>query len=402
MAIQRVITDREAKAIKPDSKAIPSGIQGLALLPTANAGRGYWRLRYVSPATEKRRDMSLGTYPDLTVARALELAQQARQKIAEGVDPLDERLLKSGTPTFEEMAIQRWENLSPTFKNEKHIKEWIGTLRKHIFPKLGSYRVDRLTTAHFADALKPIWHRIPETAKRVKQRCGDVMDTAKAFGLIDDNPVTLVDHILGQSTPVTRHQPAMPWQVVPQFVASHIANDRFILSTKASLLFLILTAGRSGEIRGATWSEIDFNESTWELPAIRMKARANHRVALSKQAIKLLRLQKGYGLHDTLIFPSPRGKQLSDMAITSLLRRVDAPSDYPDRPATAHGFRSSFRNWAADNGYDRETAERALSHTISNKVQAAYERTDRLEARRNMMQAWADFVLPIEALKNGN
>lgn len=184
----------------------------------------------------------------------------------------------------------------------------------------------------------------------------------------------------------------MPWRQVPSFVNTHLAEHAPGDSTRAALLFLILTATRSGEVRGATWDEFDLHARVWSIPAGRMKANEPHRVPLSEKALALIKALKQGELHDILVFPSPREKVLSDMTLTALLRRVKAESDSPDRVATAHGFRSSFRDWASENGYARDLAERALAHTVANKVEAAYHRTDLLEQRRPLMEAWADHV----------
>lgn len=184
----------------------------------------------------------------------------------------------------------------------------------------------------------------------------------------------------------------MPWQQVPKFVDAHLAELKAGDSTRAALLFLILTATRSGEVRGAIWDEFDLHAGIWNIPAARMKAKEPHRVPLSKHALLLVKAIKERQLHDTLVFPSPREKVLSDMTLTALLRRVKAESDTLGRFATAHGFRSSFRDWASEHGYARDLAERALAHTVANKVEAAYHRTDLLEQRRPLMEAWAQHV----------
>lgn len=398
------ITDRQAQAIKPGGKAISSGITGMTLQPGATPGTGKWILRFVSPAYGKRRDMGLGSYPDVSVAEALASATAARQQIAAGIDPIDARNELSETPTFEDAARTRWKEVRQSFRNEKHIAQWISTLEQHVFPHIGSVRLDQLTPKRFADVLRPIWLTIPETASRVKQRCSDVMAWAWAHGYTQGNPLDVAGHLLPAQPAKRAHQPAMPWPQVGPFVREHLMQGR-ITGGNAALLFAILTAARSGEVRGATWSEIDFENKLWTIPAERMKANAVHRVPLSDAALDLLRQQKEYALHEELVFPAPWGKMLSDMAMTALLRRKDAPSDVPGRIATAHGFRSSFRNWAADNGYPADIAERALAHTIANKVQAAYERTDRLEARRDIMQQWADMLMTEQAnilpIRNG-
>ncbi|MFM0134695.1 tyrosine-type recombinase/integrase [Caballeronia grimmiae] len=174
----------------------------------------------------------------------------------------------------------------------------------------------------------------------------------------------------------------------------HVAEFKQGEATRAALLFLILTAARSGEVRGATWGEFDLDAHIWTVTAERMRAKEAHRVALSAPALALVKRLKDQQLHETLVFPSPRGKVLSDMVLTSFLRRVKAKSDTPGRVATAHGFRSSFRDWASENGHARDLAERALAHTVANKVEAAYHRTDLLEQHRPLMEAWAAHALP--------
>lgn len=390
------ITDKQAKAIKPGSKPLPSGITGLTLQPTATAGRGKWNLRFVSPETGTRRDMGLGTFPDVGVADALAAAQAARESIAAGRDPIHERRTKEAVPTFEQAARARWQQVAPSLRNDRHRASWLQSLVLHVFPAIGSVKVDALTPRQFADALEPIWLETPETAARVKARCADVMATCWAQGHTQGNPLDVVGRLLPrQPARGERHQPAMPWKAVPGFVQSHL-NRPPMLGARAALLFAVLTAARSGEVRGATWGEIDLEAALWEIPATRMKARRAHSVPLSADALELLRQQwphAGTPPPDVLLFPSLRGKELSDMALTSILRKAGAPSDMPGRVATAHGFRASFKNWATDCGFDGEVSERALAHTIGNKVRASYERTTQIEARKAMMNQWAMHVM---------
>jgi len=203
----------------------------------------------------------------------------------------------------------------------------------------------------------------------------------------------VVDHILPKQGAKKEHQPATPWRDVPAFAKAQLRDIEPTDNTRAALLFLILTAACSGEVRGATWAEFDLDAGIWTVPGERMKAKVPHRVPLSSAALDIVKALKKQKPHETLVFPSPRGKVLSDMTLTALLRRVKAKSDTPGRVATAHGFRSSFRDWASENGYARDLAERALAHTVSNKVEAAYYRTDLLEQRRPMMESWARHVL---------
>lgn len=367
---------------------MPSGVTGLTLKPSTASGRGKWNLRYVSPVTGKRRDMGMGVYPDVSVADALRLGQEARELIAGGDDPVMVRRAQSAVPTFEQAARRRWENIRDSFRNAKHRMDWIASLERHAFPTLGDVRVDKITPRQIADTLRPIWLKTPETASRVKQRCHNVMAACWAEGYIQANPVDVVGHLLSDQPTRNNHQPAMPWKLVPAFVQEHLRWEP-VLGSRAALLFLILTAARSGEVRGMTWAEVDVEARLWTVPAERMKAHREHRVPLSDAAMALLGAQGD----DELVFPSLRGKMLSDMALTSLLRKTGATSDVPGRTATAHGFRSSFRDWAADHGYQSDLAERALAHTIGNKVRAAYERTDQLEARVAMMEQWAAHVM---------
>lgn len=262
-----------------------------------------------------------------------------------------------------------------------------------MFPKLGAKKIDAITPADCAEVLRPIWLTKQETASRTRQRMHAVMQWAWAHGHIAANPVTVVDHILPKQTGKKEHQPAMPWRDVPAFVKKHVAGFKQGEATRAALLFLILTAARSGEVRAAVWNAFDLDAGVWTIPTERMKAKEAHRVALSPPALELVKALKKQKLHETLVFPSPRGKVLSDMVLTSFLRRIKAKSDTPERVATAHGFRSSFRDWASEHGYARDLAERALAHTVANRVEAAYHRTDLLEQRRPMMDAWAVHVV---------
>jgi integrase len=180
---------------------------------------------------------------------------------------------------------------------------------------------------------------------------------------------------------------------VPAFVKKHVAGFKEGEATRAALLFLILTAACSGEVLGTVWDEFDLKAGIWTIPGVRIKAKEAHRVALSTPPLELVKRLKEQTLHKTLVFPSPRGKVLSDMVLTSFLRRVEAQSDAPGRVATAHGFRSSFRDWASEHDYARDLAERSLAHTVANRVEAAYHRTDLLEQRRPLMEAWAQHIL---------
>ncbi len=396
-----LITDAKARSMSPGGQAVPhGGITGLTLLPSASQkGQGKWVLRYVSPATGKRRNAGLGAYPEVGIALAGKLAREMREQIASGQDPLAVRaaeVAKPKIPTFQEAAKQLHAELKPGWKNDKHAQQWLNTLVEYAFPTIGTLSIDQLQPRHMADVLRPIWLEKAETASRVKQRLHAVMAWGWAHGFNQANPVDVVNHLLPLQPGKTirqEHQPAMPWLEVPEFVAAELASANDFDVTRRALLFLILTASRSGEVRAMTWDEVNLSVGLWTIPASRMKAKQIHRVPLSEQAQALLKAQVGH--HKELVFPSVQARAiLSDMTLTALLRRAKAASDTEGRVATAHGFRSSFRDWSSEKGYARDLAERALAHTVKNQVEAAYHRTDLLEQRRPMMQAWADFVLP--------
>jgi integrase len=402
VAIRMTLTDQRAKNLQPGARPVADGhTVGLSLHPGAEKGHGKWILRFQSPTMGKRRDMGLGAYPEVTIAEARTTGAAVRELIRRGIDPIEqrdaeerERRLQSEAMTFEQAARQVYADLKPGFKNAKHVDQWINTLETYVFPKLGARKVKDLKAADFANVLKPIWLEKAETASRVKQRCGAVMDWCVATDHIQASPVSVVKKLLpkqpGKRERVV-HQPTLPWRDIPHFVQKTLHGPRPNAS-RLMLEFLILTAARSGEARAMTWDEVDFEAAVWTVPAARMKAKTAHRVPLAPRAVEILRLQQAAAAHEQLVFPSPTGKVLSDMALTKFLRDQKVQSSEPGRVATAHGFRSSFRDWASESGFARDLAERALAHTINNQAEAAYHRTDLLEQRRPMMEQWAEHV----------
>ncbi|MEO6610453.1 MAG: integrase arm-type DNA-binding domain-containing protein, partial [Aestuariivirga sp.] len=289
------ITELKAKNIKPGDNPVPHGnVKGLRLEAGSTKGHGKWTIRFVSPVSGKRRDMGLGMYPEVSIAAARVKAEDARRLIANGKDPIHERdatkLVRRAEAkmlTFEEAAEKVHEQQKPGWNNRKHADQWINTLKSYVFPEIGNRKVPELTPADFADVLRPIWLTKAETASRVKQRCHTVMKWCWAQGLVEANPVEVVDHLLplqpGKRERV-QHQPSMPWQDVPEFVGD-------VLRTKASnvtrnlLEFVILTAARSGEAKEARWNEVDVKAEIWTIPASRMKSKVVHRVPLSTRAV---------------------------------------------------------------------------------------------------------------------
>lgn len=397
-----ILTNLKAKNIEPGNPSLPhGGVEGLTLHPSAKLkGHGKWVLRYTSPVTGKRRLAGLGTYPTVSIADAAKKATEMRGAIAKGLDPLIEKETekqREKPPSFAEAAIRVHEELRQGWKNPKHQQQWLNTVQHYAVPKIGNLSLDQLQPHHIANVLRTIWLTKPETASRLRQRLHAIMAWGWAHGFCTSNPVDVVDHLLpsqlGKAVR-TVHHPAMPWRIIPDFWQQHLIKEDYD-SSRAILKFLILTASRSGEARGMIWSEVDFENAIWTIPSSRMKAKAQHRVPLSPAALTILRKQRD--LDSELVFPSVRSqKQLTDMTITMLLRRLEAPSDTEARLATAHGFRSSFRDWCSENSYPRDLAERALAHTVQNKVEAAYHRTDLLEQRRPMMHKWAEFVSGVQ------
>ncbi len=399
-----MLSDAKARKLKPNDKPVSDGtIVGLYLVPGSNPGSGKWILRFLSPVTGKRREMGLGSYPTTSIRDARVKAFEARGIIDDGNDPLElrrkqerEAVRLATVPTFADAAREHHADKAEGFRNKKHSDQWINTLEKFVFPKIGKTRVNELGPADFATCLKPIWLEKPETASRVKQRCDAVMNWAAANGFIMASPVGVVDKLLpkqpGKRERV-QHQPALPWRSLPTFF-SEVLHAGEANTTRQMLELVILTACRSGELRHMEWHEIDFSQAIWTVPAPRMKAKVAHRVPLGPRAIEILeeRLEQSES-GEGLVFRSRTMKPVTDTALTKFLHDQNVESDTAGRNATAHGFRSSFRDWASENGYPRDLAERALAHRVKNAVEAAYHQTDLLDQRRPMMLEWEKFCL---------
>ncbi len=363
-------------------------VKGLYLRVTDTGARGFL-LRYMLAG--RRRDMWLGSTREITLAQARDEAREARKLLKKGIDPLvvrhreqaeNKRQAGLNEWTFKKAAEAVHETLRPGWKNEKHAAQWITTLTTYAFPKIGERPVGEIAVGDVLDVLKPIWNKKAETARRVRQRLDAVMRWAVAHEYATTNPVEAAIELLPKQRDAVEHHAAMPYKDVPAFLLA--LEKRAPSAGSLALRFTVLTAARSGEVRGATWRELDLQAKVWTIPAGRMKADREHRVPLSDAAVQLLT-----GLHrgddDDLLFAGTKGKPLSDMTLAAVLKRMKVD-------ATVHGFRSSFRDWCADNGVSRELAERALAHAVADKTEAAYHRTDQLEQRRPLMQAWANFV----------
>jgi integrase len=361
---------------------------GNLYLIVSETGARKWVLRFTWRGRAK--EMGLGTPATVSLADAREKAASARRKIAQGQNPIDERKRTSGVPTFGEMADQVRETLSVGFRNEKHKAQWKSSLATYAAP-LSSKPVDTITTDDVLAILKPIWTSKAETASRVRGRIEKVLDAAKAKGFRDgENPARWrghLDHLLPRPSKLARgHHAAMPYDEVAGFVAN--LRERETIAALA-LELCILTAARSGEILGMRWSEIDLDKKIWTVPAHRMKAGREHRVPLSQRATAIL-VRLTDNRSGDFVFPGQRrDKTLSNMAMEMMLRRMKIEN------ATVHGFRSSFRDWGGnETSYPRDLIETALAHVIGNETEQAYRRSDALEKRRKLMEAWASYCEP--------
>ncbi|NOX42006.1 MAG: integrase arm-type DNA-binding domain-containing protein [Alphaproteobacteria bacterium] len=335
----------------------------------------------------RRIEVGLGglSYTDLGEAR--EKALPLRKLAKAGINPLTQ-VQDRDIPTFAALCETRHKELLPTWKNPKHGQQWINTLQTYAFPHVGQLRVSEIGQPEVLKCLLPIWIEKPETARRVMQRMGSVLDVAQAKGFREgQNPVEIIRkaNVLPKhgKAQAVKHHAAMKWQNLPEFYSQ--LSGREGMAAQA-LQFTILTASRSGEVRGALWSEIDLSARLWTIPAERMKAHREHVVPLTEPCMSILEGLRGFS--NPIVFEGQkRGRSLSDMSLLAVLKRMDLGD------ITVHGFRSTFRDWAAEAARaDREVAEQCLAHSVGNKVEAAYKRSDLLERRRELMTAWGRFV----------
>jgi integrase len=361
-------------------------------LRAEDSGAKFWFQRVTIDG--KRRNLGLGGYPTASLAEARKAALVNSRMIREGRDPLAEKReaitarQRPPTPTFAEASEIVVDMRRPTWTNAKHASQWASTLTTYAFPKIGPKPVTDITSADILSVLTPIWTAKPETASRVRQRMETVLDWAVAQGYRTDNPaVRSITKVLPRTPRTKQHFAALRYRDVPAAL-EQVNGSSADSITKLAFEFLVLTAARSGEVRLATWNEIDWRGRRWAVPAERMKARREHQVPLSDRSIEVLRqaegLTEGSG---ELVFPGSRGRPLSDMVFTALLRRLDIP-------AVAHGFRSSFKDWCIEcTDVSWAVGEAALAHNLGTSPEQTYARTDLFDQRKDLMQRWADFVV---------
>ena len=350
-------------------------------------GRKSWVQRITVDG--RRRDIGLGGYPTVSLAQARKRASDNREAIGNGRDPVADKR-RPAMPTFSEAAHAVHEANKPRWRNGSHTSAWIQTLERHAFPKIGNKHIDTISRTDVLTVLTPIWSTRPETARRVRQRMRTIFRWAMASELIETNPAgEVIDGALPSMPKVKAHLRALPYQEVGSALKTVDASQTS-LAAKRCLKFLVFTAARSGEARGATWDEIDLAAATWTIPGSRMKAGVEHRVPLSDQALDVLMLAHQLDDGSGLCFPSPLrpGRMLSDMTMTKILRSTGLA----DR-ATVHGFRTSFKTWTMEQtDTPWAVGEAALAHQLGGSVEQAYARSDLFDRRRVLMQKWADYL----------
>jgi integrase len=371
-----------------------------------------WLFRYTSPISKSRREMGLGSIHAVSLNKARQLAFDYRALVAEKKDPIDEEKQKklkaksqqSKKITFKKASEEFIDSKKVEWTNKDHHNQWINTLETYANPIIGHLPVSEITTDHILGVLrqpvsvgedktkKPFWEAKTETATRVRQRIESVIDMCKALDKFKgENPARFEGHlskILAKPSKLkkTKHHPSVPFNQINQLMKELKASAAI---SSLALQFKIHTAARTGEVINSQWSEINFQEKLWTVPASRMKAKAEHRVPLNNEAMNILKILKKTS-QSQYIFPG-QGKSekgLSDMAMREFMKKSTSFKDY-----VPHGFRSTFRDWAAETtNYPNQTVELALAHTIKNKTEKAYRRMDQLDKRRDLMHDWETFI----------
>ena len=355
-------------------------------LSVAPGGSKSWVQRVV--INRRRHDIGLGGWPVVSLARARERAFANRQAISEGRDPLADKR-RASMPTFREAANKTFEANRPRWRSVKTASNWTQQLERHAFEVIGDLPVDQIGREHLLRILTPIWAKRPEVARKLRGRIRATLAWCQALGYVEHNVAgEAIDAALPAMPAVKAHYKALPFEHVSEALRIVRAQTGAAIAVRAAFAFMVLTAARSGEVRLATWNEIDLDAREWRIPAERMKARREHRVPLSDAALAVLTTMQPLRSGGDLVFPSPRrsGRPLSAMTITKLLR--DAGID-----CVPHGFRTSFRTWASERtNADHAVMELSLAHAVGSAVERAYARTDLFERRRRLMDQWARFL----------
>lgn len=404
--INRLTNSSVSAKKKPGRYADGNGLY----LQVAKGGSKSWIFQFM--LNGRSRQMGLGATHTFSLAEARTRARRCRQLLAEGIDPIEQQKIdrannsvESGSiPTFKQCAEQFIKLQSPAWKNLKHARQWTATLEQYVYPKIGNLPVSSVETRHVLKVLEPIWSVKAETANRVRGRIEAILQSAISLELRDGpNPAMYRGHLenlLPKRAKVAdvKHHAALPFPDCPAFMMELRARDAV---SARGLEFLILAAARTGEVIGAKWTEIDLEAKVWIIPGERMKSGIEHRVPLSARALAILEEMKAVRRRESLaeedngeagltqyVFPGHKDKSpLSNMVFLQLLKRMERDD------ITAHGFRSSFKDWASEaTRHANEVSEAALAHTISSKVEAAYRRGDLFEKRRKLMVDWDRYL----------
>ena len=333
----------------------------------------------------RRRELGLGAATLVPLAKARELALANRMLARSGGDPLADKHRVQGVPTFAEAAQRVLEQKRGGWRGRWHAQNWIRSLERYAFPRIGGRPVSEVNTADVLEILTPIWHAKAETARAVRQRIRSVLEWAIALDMRNDNPCDRVLPVLGPQNDIVTHRQALPHKDVAAAIES-VRTSAAQPAVKLAFELLVLTAARSGEVRLATWTEMDMAGRVWTISAARMKAKREHRVPLCGRAVEILDAARALGAGNSLVFPMRSGKPIDMSTLPKML-------EYQRIAAVPHGFRSSFRDWAAERtNHPREVIEAALAHVVQNKVEAAYARSDLFERRRLLMNDWEAYL----------
>ncbi len=334
----------------------------------------------------RRRELGLGAAALVTLAEARELALANRKLARSGGDPLFEKRRADRVPTFAEAAERVLEQKRGGWRGRWHVHNWWRSMEHYAFPRIGSRSVSEVNTADVLEILSPIWHVKASTAREVRQRIRSVLEWAIAMDLRNDNPCDRVLPVLGPQNDIVTHRQALPHKDVAAAIETVRDSKSGQPAVKLAFELLVLTAARSAEVRLATWTEINTADRVWTVPALRMKAKREHRVPLCGRALEVLDAARALGGGNPLVFPMRSGRAISASTLPKMLQQHEIA-------AVAHGFRSSFRDWAAEEtNHPREVIEAALAHVVQNKVEAAYARSDLFERRRRLMDDWSAYL----------
>jgi integrase len=406
LKVESIVAKAKKAAQTPDAKTALVGDGGGLYLSVTKTGSASWLYRYM--ATGKTHAVGLGGYPKVSLKIARLKTQELRDSLASGIDPAlakketarQQKIAQSKAKTFAACAAEYIELQRPSWNNAKHAQQWTNTLTTYAFPVIGKLPISHIGTDDVLAVLNPIWTTKPETAGRVRGRIESIIGWATVHGWREGmNPARLKDHLEHllpkRLATAQKHHPAMPYAEVPALI-QRLQNESGM--ARYALEFLILCASRTGEVTGAKWSEFDEQKRLWTIPADQMKAKVEHRIPLSDRAVEILKTVRPFSEGEYVFASSKKGKPMSNMAMTMLLRRMDITD------ITVHGFRSSFRDWAGEKtDYPFHVAEQALAHSLPNAVQAAYLRSDFFDKRVGLMRDWAWFLsedLPINCTQS--